>query len=101
LNSITPDPLAFARSRYGARETVEGNYEEFATVLDGPGDRVVVLFTRQGLADDSVRSIRYRLEFVPTGDPVANEQWQLVWLGQQFICAPGRGQQDWGTDYCA
>lgn len=88
-------PLELAREIFGTDEPVEGNYVEEAETLDASADQQVVLFTRMGLADDSVLGMRYRLELIRQG-----EQWELTWAGQQTICRPGRGHQDWGTEPC-
>jgi hypothetical protein len=93
--TVGADPQALARSLYGSTEPVEGNYsEETVTLIDSEGEQVV-LFTRLGLADDSLRGMRYRLEFLRQ-----DGQWQLAWAGRQVTCWPGRGHQDWGTAPC-
>ncbi|MEL6439196.1 MAG: hypothetical protein AAFQ80_08100 [Cyanobacteria bacterium J06621_8] len=56
----------------------------------------LVTVTQSKLRDDSVEGHRYLLEFVPYGE----EQWQLIWAGEQFRCWQGRGQQNWATDLC-
>ena len=70
--------------------TVETNYP-----------RAVAIVTQIGIADDSIRSIRYRAEFTATSNTVPSDQvWSLVWAGSQFKCQPGRGHQDWSTELC-
>ena len=61
---------------------------------------LVVSIVQMELADDSVKAIKYRIEFEPYNSSSSNPQWQMTWAGQQFICQPGRGKQDWTTSYC-
>lgn len=82
--------------------SLEGRAEETVMIDYGgppPSEIAVVEHTMIGLPDDSVNSLRYRIEM--TWDPQnPDEDWQVVWVGQQFRCQPGRGAQDWGTDSC-
>ena len=94
-NLVGPDPLALAQSLYGLNEPVEGNYSQEPELLSETAARQVVLFTQVGLPDDSVRSQRHRLEFVPQG-----AQWRLDWAGRQVQCWPERGHADWSTAPC-
>ncbi|NER79663.1 MAG: hypothetical protein F6K42_08785 [Leptolyngbya sp. SIO1D8] len=94
--AIGDEPAAIAQALYGTQEFIEGNYTEESLFVGMDPTQAVLLFTRLGLADDSVRGIRYRLEFVP----YEGEQWELVWAGQQFMCWPGRGHENWETELC-
>ncbi|MDG2990142.1 hypothetical protein L3556_04210 [Candidatus Synechococcus calcipolaris G9] len=64
---------------------------------------VVVVLSRVGLLDDSVRGIRYRVELQPTSSTNDSEtpEWQMVWAGRQYLCQPMRGSQDWSSDLCS
>ena len=93
--SLGDDPEALARSAFGTREPIEGSYSEVVETLAVSADGQVVQLTQMGLPDDSVRGMRYRLEFAPQSD-----QWQLSWVGRQVLCWPGRGHEDWGTAPC-
>jgi hypothetical protein len=93
--SVGGDPQTLARDIYGTDEPVEGNYTEKVVKLAASADEQVVLFTRMGLPDDSVRGLRYRLEFASQGG-----EWGLVWAGRQAICWPGRGHEDWSAAPC-
>ena len=64
---VGADPQAVARDLYGTDESVEGDYTEEVVNLAVSAGEQVVLFTRRGLPDDSVRGLRYRLEFAPQG----------------------------------
>ena len=94
-NVSVADPLTLAQELYGATEPVEGNYSEEVETLSSSDQQQVLLFTRMGLLDDSVRGMRHRLELEPQGG-----LWQLTWTGRQVTCWPGRGHQDWGTEPC-
>ncbi len=94
-DTVGADPKALARALYGSSEPVEGNYTEEAVTLSVSGNSHIMLFTQLGLADDSLRGMRYRLELVPQGG-----QWQLTRAGRQVTCWPGRGHEDWGTAPC-
>lgn len=94
-NTLGPDTKALARSLYGSAEPVEGNYSEEVVKLSDSGIEQLVLFTRLDLPDDSLRGLRYRLEFMRQGG-----QWQLAWAGRQVSCWPGRGHEDWGIPPC-
>ncbi len=54
------------------------------------------LVTLHNLQDDSVRSIRYRIEFEPT----ANGERAPALVLQQFRCWEGRGHDDWSKEPC-
>ena len=56
----------------------------------------VVLVTRRGLADDSVRDERTRYVVARGGDG-----WQVVSAGAQRRCQAGRGAQTWSPELCA
>jgi hypothetical protein len=90
-------PRAIALAVFGTRETPEGNFEQ--TVSDKEeGLNAHVLITQIGLLDDSVRGVRYWIEFVQVSD--TPRRWQIVWAGRQQLCQPGRGSQDWTIENC-
>jgi hypothetical protein len=94
---VTDDPLSFAQDRFGPWEAETGNYrQELQVIVDTPEQKVIV-HSEWGLADDSVAGIRTRLDFVSAPD----DPWELVWVGQQFICHRGRGQQAWEAELCS
>jgi len=94
-DTVGADPQTLVRALYGSSESVEGNYTEETVTLSDTGGTQVVLFSRLGLPDDSVRGMRHRLELVPK-----DTQWQLTLAGRQVTCWPGRGHEDWGTAPC-
>lgn len=95
---IGDDPLVIAEDILALppEETAEGGYEQSFDIIARDDSETWVLATEEGLMDDSVQGVRYRLRFVPT----AENQWELVEAGRQQICWPGRGHQDWSTDFC-
>jgi hypothetical protein len=66
----------------------------------GSGE-VDVTLTYEGVKDDSVAAMRYRLTF--EDEAFSNGTagaFKLVAGMREVRCQPGRGQQDWGTDLC-
>jgi hypothetical protein len=97
---IGTDPQAIAIAALGDVDSEGGSRD--VKVEYPQSDRAVVTITQTGVADDSVRAIRYRAELVPTAkSSQTTKQWEMVWAGSQFICQPGRGHQDWSTDLCS
>lgn len=93
------DPKAIALSLVDLPET-EGDSQKRTSVSIRKGQSAVVMLSQVGLADDSVQGIRYRLEFEPLGIRDGEEEWQLVWMGRQQLCWPGRGPEEWTKKTC-
>ncbi|MUL34979.1 hypothetical protein [Gloeocapsopsis dulcis] len=90
------NPREIAIAAFGIQEPQEGNFQQTVTV-DESNPQQVVTITQNNLPDDSVRDVRYRVEF----EPVTNQsQWRMVWAGRQQRCQQGRGSQDWTTESC-
>lgn len=97
---ISNDPKAIALAAFGDVDSEGGSRD--VKVEYPQSDRAVVTIIQTGVADDSVRAIRYRAELVPnTKSSQTGKQWEMVWAGSQFICQPGRGHQDWSTKLCS
>ena len=93
------DPQAIAGAVFGLKGSGgEGNYAETMALNQNDPQRSIVILTQMNLSDDSVRGIRYRLEFQPNFTPEA--PWKMVWAGQQQVCWQGRGAQTWTTQPC-
>ena len=93
------DPKAIALSVFGKTES-EGGSRDVRINYPRPNQAVVII-TQIGVADDSVRGIRYRTEFRTALKPSpTGKQWKMVWAGSQVTCQPGRGHQDWSTELC-
>jgi len=103
LNNLPPDadltggdPEEIALQLFGISEPVEGPYREEISRYDNNPQRPVVIFMQMGLADDSVKGMKYRLDFESAGQ----EQWRLDWVGQQYTCYRGRTDGEWHSDLC-
>ena len=96
IKGNSPEELAL--TAFGTQE-VEGLVKEEVEVDTSNPQQATVIITQTNLPDDSVNSIRYKIDF----KPVKNEasQWKMEWAGQQFICQPGRGNQDWSKELCS
>lgn len=95
LTTITPQAVGmdlFERFAGGG----EGRNSESLTIEYPSWDEAVVMVTIMGLADDSVNSQRFRIEF-ERNEP----EWDMVSVGSQYRCQSGRGQQDWDSDLCS
>jgi hypothetical protein len=87
-------PEELALTAFGAEE-VEGFVKEDIEVDTSTPGQAIVTIIQTNLPDDSVNSIRYRIDFKSE-----DSQWQMEWAGQQFICQSGRGNQDWSKELC-
>jgi hypothetical protein len=73
----------------------EGRQSESLSIeYPNPGEAVTTI-TIIGLADDSVRAIRYRINFA-----VNENSWDIVSVGSQTQCRQNRGHQDWSAELC-
>jgi hypothetical protein len=93
------DPREVALAAFGLKEKNEPSVKETIALNTISPQQAIVYITQLGLADDSVRGLRYRVEFEATSH--ANQpQWRMTWAGKQNICWKGRGSQDWTTELC-
>ncbi|KAI9133179.1 hypothetical protein [Acaryochloris sp. CCMEE 5410] len=93
------DPKSIALSLVELPDT-EGDSQKRTSVSIQKGQSAVVMMSQVGLADDSVQGLRYRFEFEPQGMIEDEEKWQLVWMGRQQLCWPGRGPEKWTNQPC-
>lgn len=93
------DPKSIALSLVELSDT-EGDSQKRTSVSIQKGQSAVVMLSQIGLADDSVHGLRYRFEFEPKGMIDDEEEWQLVWMGRQQLCWPGRGPKTWTNQPC-
>jgi hypothetical protein len=63
---------------------------------EGNADEVSVTVTRDGLADDSVRALRYRIVLERADD----RSWRLQSAERTQRCHQGRGPQEFSTKLC-
>lgn len=95
LATITPRAVGMDLFERFTQES-EGRQAESLSIEYPSWETAVTTVTIIGLADDSVNAERFRIEFE------RNEQeWDMVSVGSQYRCQPGRGHQDWGTDLCS
>jgi hypothetical protein len=86
-----PETAAFA-----AFSTDDEGTQVLVETLSQSNTSARVLVTMLGLADDSVRDERFRIEYAE------GEQgyWRAVAAQRQTRCWPGRGHQEWAPDVC-
>ena len=94
------DPKAIAHNIFGSKEPIEGKFQEEIVMETRNNNQVIVTITQLNLPDDSVRDLRYRIEFESEKN-TANSLWQMVWAGRQQTCQVGRGSSDWTTETCS
>ncbi|MEE3715625.1 hypothetical protein V2H45_02575 [Tumidithrix elongata RA019] len=95
---IGKKPGAIVIEALGSAEAGEGGGGEEILEIKYPRfDRAIAVFTRTGLADDSVNGFRYRVELIRQ----ENQLWRIVWVGMQTKCQPERGHQDWSSKLCS
>jgi hypothetical protein len=63
---------------------------------EGGADEASVTVTRDGLADDSTRALRYQIVLERADD----ESWRLRSARRTQRCQPGRGSQEFSTKLC-
>jgi hypothetical protein len=91
------EPKAMALLAFG---DIESRSRDVQVEQPQPNQAIVTI-TQTGVADDSVRGIKYRAEFTPTDESApTSKQWKMVWAGSQYQCQVGRGHQDWSTEKC-
>lgn len=90
------NPKTVASQLFRGAEDEDGRiFEEISITYVSPRETAVILRTIIGLADDSVRGVRFRIELKRN-----QNRWEIIWVGRQFRCQPGRGQQDWAATLC-
>ncbi|APB33623.1 hypothetical protein GlitD10_1302 [Gloeomargarita lithophora Alchichica-D10] len=96
-NESDPNPLLLAIRTLGKREGAfpEGLRSETLTVNYVSPERAVVELTVNGLADDSVAALRYRLEM-----RLRQDRWVLVAAGRQNRCRRTPNPQLWTGQIC-
>jgi hypothetical protein len=89
-------PKAIAVQLFSSLEEEEGRKSEDISIAYPTRDTSVIVHTIVGLADDSVGGIRNRIEMRRS-----QNKWQIVWVGRQQKCQPGRGHQNWSSVLCS
>lgn len=88
-------PKALAVQLFSNEEELEGRKSENISVAYLTRETAAIVHTVVGLADDSVGGIRHRIELKRTSN-----KWEIVWVGRQHSCYPGRGHQNWSSSPC-
>lgn len=97
-NSISAlNPNQAAVKLFADAEEAEGRSAESLNIKYSRANTAVILITKEGLGDDSVRSLRKRIEMRRT----ANGKWEVIWVGEQYKCQKGRGSQTWTAKLCS
>ncbi len=94
---IGSDPEAMTLDLFGTKEPVEGNFSQEVKTLEKEGFNQTVMFTQLNLPDDSIRDIRYQLQFE---FDQSIGKWRLTQVGRQQSCRRGDSNTDWTTDNC-
>lgn len=89
-------PKAVAIQLFSNEEEQEGRKSEEISVAYPIRETSVIVHTVVGLADDSVGGIRHRIELRRN-----QNKWEIVWVGRQYKCQPGRGHQNWSSSLCS
>jgi hypothetical protein len=89
----SPSILALEFARVDKTHPARMSSEEQASPEGGGPTTVTV--TLDGLADDSVRAVRYVLHFEPAG-----AEWRLRSANWAQRCQAGRGHEDFGASDC-
>lgn len=94
---IGNDPEELTVELFGTKEPVEGNFSQETKVLKKEGFNQTVMFTQLNLPDDSVRGVRYQLQFE---FDQSIGKWRLTQASRQQSCRRGDSTTDWTTDPC-
>ncbi|ACB50650.1 unknown [Crocosphaera subtropica ATCC 51142] len=91
------DPEVMALALFGNQEAVEGNFSQETEVIEKDGFNQTVLLTQMNLPDDSVKGLRYRLNFE---FDQSIGQWRLQEVGRQQSCYRGDSPDSWTIEPC-
>ena len=98
LTGGDPKAIAIAAFPPPNEKPQEGNFQRDVIVSKVATNFVTVFVTETDLLDDSVHGIRTRVDFEASGSN--SKSWKMVWIGSQYKCHQGRGQQDWSKKLC-
>ena len=73
----------------------EGRKSDGISVEYPTRETAVIVHTVIGLADDSVAAMQHRIELA-----FRQNKWEILWIGRQSRCQPGRGHQNWAAGRC-
>jgi hypothetical protein len=92
------DPKLLTIKIFGQRESAqpEGLRSESLEVSYPKANTAIIIFTIDGLADDSIDAQKYRIEM----ELVAGK-WKIIWAGTKVKCKPNRGHSNWSSQRCS
>jgi len=97
---VKGNALAAVRRYIEAQRPLDISKTEIVVLQDTPNKRVyryvIVCKSKEECGDDSVAESREAVEIIRR-----NGQWQVVWVGLQVRCHPGRGHPDWSKTFCS
>ncbi|HAC62353.1 MAG TPA: hypothetical protein DCF68_02165 [Cyanothece sp. UBA12306] len=91
------NPEAMTLELFGIKGEVEGNFSQDIKVLSNQGFNKIVMLTQMNLPDDSIRGMRYLLEFEFSQ---SEGKWLLSQVGRQQSCSRSENSTDWTTESC-
>ncbi len=91
------DPEAMTLALFGQKEQVEGNFSQEIKILEKAGFEKTIILTQMNLPDDSVRGIRYQLQFE---FEQSIGKWSLKKAGRQQSCYRSDSPTDWTIEPC-
>lgn len=97
-NFIGKKPKEIALLSFGSTDSEKSS--EKVAVEYPQANQAIVTITTTDVADDSVNGIRYRVELEKNQSAKTGKHWEIVWAGSQYKCQPGRGHQDWQSEFC-
>jgi hypothetical protein len=94
LSGLSPQQIAIKLLNQYNEE--EGRISDQINIEYQNRNYALVSLTHNGLADDSLSGIRYKIEVKKQGN-----NWQIVWVGRQVKCHAGRGHKNWSSVRCS
>lgn len=94
ISGLNPNQTAV--KLFADKEEAEGRQSESIDIKYSRNNTAVIMLTKEGLADDSVRALRQRIEMQRN----QNGRWSVIWVGEQNKCQRGRGSQTWTAKSC-
>jgi hypothetical protein len=91
------DPKAMALELFGVKKSMEGNFSQDLEVIEPQAFEKIVILTQMNLPDDSIKGIRYRLQFQ---FEQSEGKWRLNQVGRQQLCYRNDKPSDWTIEPC-
>ncbi len=90
------DPYQIAVKLAGVFEETQKRTIEMSVPKIEGSSTMTITITDDGIADDSTRSMRYRIELAQDEGGI----WNLITAGRSWVCQAGRGSQTFTTVRC-